>query len=405
MQFLSGSNYCGFGNHPLETFIDLGFGIAEIDHKGDCVITKHDTLNGLVNEDTVRTQLLYELQGIIYLNSDVKADLTNVLVKEVARNRVQVTGTKGYPPPPTTKFAVFYQGGYQFEAWVGLTGTAANIQDKEALIRAQLNYSVERNKLRDVIDVLDVQMYGRPAANPSSEAASTAMVRIFVQTGTIESAKAALGAVHEYALGMQHYSGYHWGDPRTRLPKSFLVFYPALVKQTEIREVVHVLPNRDAANVLEAPAEPVQKFEELEPRLNYETERPVDLAKFGPTNEVPLGDVVWARSGDKGGNMNVGFFVHEDDEYEWLQTYLTRSKLQALLGDDWRDDYFIERCELPGIKAVHFVVYGILGRGVSSSTILDSLGKGFADYLRARFVQLPEAFISRYQGMPRSSKL
>jgi hypothetical protein len=80
----------------------------------------------------------------------------------------------------------------------------------------------------------------------------------------------------------------------------------------------------------------------------------------------------------KGGNMNVGFFVHEDDEYEWLQAYLTRNKLQALLGDDWRDDYFIERCELPGIKAVHFVVYGILGRGVSSSTILDSLGKGFA---------------------------
>jgi hypothetical protein len=143
------------------------------------------------------------------------------------------------------------------------------------------------------------------------------MIRVFVQTGTIESAKAALGAVHEYALSMQHYSGksppnlineteadgdclgYHWGDPRTRLPKSFLVFYPALVKQTEIREVVHILPNKDAVNGLEAPAEPVRRFEELEPRLNYETERPVELAKFGPTKEVPLGDVVWARSGDK----------------------------------------------------------------------------------------------------------
>jgi hypothetical protein len=49
--------------------------------------------------------------------------------------------------------------GYQFEAWVGATGTAANVKDKEALIRAQLNYSIEKNKLQDVIDVLDVQTY------------------------------------------------------------------------------------------------------------------------------------------------------------------------------------------------------------------------------------------------------
>lgn len=74
----------------------------------------------------------------------------------------------------------------------------------------------------------------------------------------------------------------------------------------------------------------------------------------------------------------MGFFVQNSDEYEWLCTSLTRKKVKVLLGQDWRDDYFIERCEFPGILAVHFVVYGILGRGVSSSTILDSLGKGFA---------------------------
>lgn len=80
--------------------------------------------------------------------------------------------------------------------------------------------------------------------------------------------------------------------------------------------------------------------------------------------------------------MNVGFFVHQDDEYDWLKTVLTREKLKQMLGRDWKSDYFIERCELPGLLAVHFVVYGILGRGVSSATILDSLGKGFAGELR-----------------------
>jgi len=327
-------------------------------------------------------------------------------VQQVDNNRVKVSGTKGYPPPPTTKFAVFYQGGYQLEAWVGATGTATDVENKQNLIKAQLKYSVDKNKMQDSVDVLEVQTFGRPEPNPSDEAAGTAMIRIFVQTSFLESAKGMLHCVHEYALSMQHYSGYTWADPRTRLPKSFLVFYPALLKQSEIREVVHVLPNSSNANTIDEEAMPVQKFEELQPRLNYEAKKPVDLVKFGDTKEIPLGDVVWARSGDKGGNLNVGFFVHEDDEYEWLQSYLTRDRLQALLGGDWRDDYFIERCELPGIKAVHFVVYGILGRGVSSSTILDSLGKGFADYLRSRFAHIPEVFISRYKPVPKSgSKL
>ena len=60
-----------------------------------------------------------------------------------------------------------------------------------------------------------------------------------------------------------------------------------------------------------------------------------------------------------------------------------------LMGEDWSEDYFLERVEFPNIFAVHFVVYGILGRGVSSSTRLDSLGKGFADYARDKVVQVP----------------
>jgi hypothetical protein len=68
---------------------------------------------------------------------------------------------------------------------------------------------------------------------------------------------------------------------------------------------------------------------------------------------------------------------------------MTRSKMQELIGEDWKDEYFIERCEFPEIKAVHFVIYGILGRGVSSSTLLDSLGKGFADYIRDKVVGVP----------------
>jgi hypothetical protein len=64
------------------------------------------------------------------------------------------------------------------------------------------------------------------------------------------------------------------------------------------------------------------------------------------------------------------------------------------MGEDWRDDFFIERMEFPNIVAVHFVIYGPLGRGVSSCRLLDALGKGFADYIRDKVVDVPERFLS-----------
>lgn len=68
---------------------------------------------------------------------------------------------------------------------------------------------------------------------------------------------------------------------------------------------------------------------------------------------------------------------------------MTRSRLRDLLGPDFDESYLIERVEFPHIRAVHFVVYGLLGRGVSSSSRLDGFGKGVADFLRDRVVDAP----------------
>jgi hypothetical protein len=118
------------------------------------------------------------------------------------------------------------------------------------------------------------------------------------------------------------------------------------------------------------------------------------LSDFGPTALRPLGDLVLGRSGDKGANVNIGLFVHSAEQWDWLRAFMTRDRLQQLIGDDWQDWFYIERVEFPKIFAVHFVVYGLLGRGVSSSARLDSLGKGFAEYIRAVHVPLPERFLS-----------
>lgn len=175
-------------------------------------------------------------------------------------------------------------------------------------------------------------------------------------------------------------------DLRTALPKPFLAYYPALVSQNEIDESVSLsTPNGDKRISVGPP----KTTEPLQSRANYETQSPVSINSFGPTTSRPLGDIALARSGDKGANVNLGLFVHTAEQWEWFRSFMTRDKLKQLMGKDWQDWYFIERVEFRKIYAVHFVVYGPLGRGVSSSKLLDCLGKGFAEFIRAVHVPVP----------------
>lgn len=181
-------------------------------------------------------------------------------------------------------------------------------------------------------------------------------------------------------------------DWRNATPKPFVGYYPALVSQTEIEESVSLL--QDENQWTRTVVGPPLTTETVQKRDNYDPLKPQSLSSFEPTVTRPLGDIVLARSGDKGGNVNIGLFVQTQDQWDWFRAFMTRDRLRGLMGKDWRDEYFIERVEMPGIRAVHFVVYGLLGRGVSSSRLLDSLGKGFAEFIRAVHVPVPVKFVN-----------
>jgi hypothetical protein len=174
------------------------------------------------------------------------------------------------------------------------------------------------------------------------------------------------------------------------MPKSFLVYYPGVIAQNKLTEAVHFLDGKGRSfDVGHPPA-----YEELAPRRNYAPTNPKALGSFGETVTRPLGDISLARSGDKGANINIGIFVSGLEEWDWLRSFLTVEQMKKLMGTDWKDDFWIERVEFPGLKAVHFVIYGPLGRGVSSSSRLDALGKAFAEYIRARHVPIPVKFLA-----------
>jgi len=106
---------------------------------------------------------------------------------------------------------------------------------------------------------------------------------------------------------------------------------------------------------------------------------------------VPLGRICAARSGDKGGNANVGLWTRTDEEFRWLADYLDEKALRSLLTE--AADLEIRRFVLPNLRALNFVVVGLLGTGVASSTRPDPQAKGLGEYLRSRHVDVPRTLL------------
>jgi hypothetical protein len=205
--YVTGGNFAGAHERPVSDFIDMGCPIAEIASDGGVVVTKHDALGGFVSEDTVKCQLLYELQGDIYLNSDVKADISRVAVRSTSSpNRISVSGVRGYPPPPTTKLAVFYRAGFQSEILINASGYAT--PHKWDVQEAQIKEKLRSWRALEELDVLDFQRVGVPMEDPDCQLASTTYMRIFAQGRREESVrKVAAAWNHTF---MSHFPGeYH----------------------------------------------------------------------------------------------------------------------------------------------------------------------------------------------------
>lgn len=339
--YATGANFSGFKQF-LSELVDLAFPIAEITPSGTCYITKPDSMNGVVNKFNITSQLLYELQGQMYLNPDVVADIGSIRIEETGRkNCVSITGCKGFPPPATTKVMVAAPGGWQAETTYYINGL--DVQEKAQMMKQQLQSIFSGSKFSK----FSAELYGTQVDNPSSQQAGTVMLRVFAQARRKEDIAAEKFKIPLYSLRMQSYPGYHMNlDFRTMEPKQFYEIFPATIPQATINheavvagQTISIPPPRRTQHY------PVQ-------RPSSETATAIDLESFGPTERRPLGTVVHARSGDKANNSNAGFFVRHADEYPWLQSLLTVNKLKELLQDDYAG-HSIERCEFPSILAVH----------------------------------------------------
>ncbi len=413
----TGGNYAFFTEvkgmeHP-------GFPIAEVAADGSSVITKHPGTGGEVSVGTVTAQLLYEIAGHDYPNTDVVARFDTVEVDQAGPDRVRISGTRGLPAPDQVKVCLNLLGGWRNSMTFVLTGL--DIEEKAALTLRSLEDSLGGT---DRFAEFDARLVRSDKADAPVNVEATAQLRITVKDADPDKVgRHFSGAATELALA--GYPGLHLTAP----PGSgtvYGVYWPALVPAgLVVPVVVHADGHRTevphtAHLAGDAPARPSgppehehERIVDSSPDLALAPDAveapdvvpaPEDRAggltgdRSGgapagraATVRLPLGTVIGARSGDKGGNANVGLWARSDEAWDWLDSYLSLDEFRRLLPE--ADDLEIGRHPFPNLRALNFVVGGLLGEGVASSTRPDPQAKGLGEYLRSRMVDLPVGLV------------
>jgi hypothetical protein len=414
----TGGNFSGFRAFKPDTR-PLGFPIAEIAADGSSVITKHPGTGGVVTVDTVTAQLMYEVGEPTYLGPDVSARLDTIELADEGEDRVRVFGVRGEAPPETLKVCVNELGGFRNSLEFVLVGL--DIDAKADWVRAQMEAALEKSPPASV----EWTLARTDRDDASTEEGASCRLRCSVKDPdpNVVGKRFTAAAVE---LGLASYPGFTLTAPPA--PASpYGVYRPAYVDRSAVQHtVVHADGTAEVIEGAGAPgaaaateaarsggadstvdgtgprAERGWLGESAPPRSEDDATAgataavAAEVAAHAPKDEVtrrlPLGTFVHARSGDKGGDANIGLWVdqslHGEARVAWLTKFVTPQRIRELVPE--AEDLPVDVYPLPNLGAVNVVIRGLLGEGVAASTRFDPQAKALGEWLRSRHVSITE---------------
>jgi hypothetical protein len=376
----TGGNYSFFHEIPGHTEVGgrarFGFPWADIAADGSSVIGKHEGTGGVVNTETVTSQLLYEIGGPEYLGPDVTTRFDSIEVSQLAPDRVQISPVVGQAPPETLKVAMNSVGGYRNSFTVALTGL--DIDAKAAFAEAAF-WDACPSEPSD-FETINSKVIHTNKPDPETQEEATAIWRVTVKDPDEHKVGRAFAnsMTHTALAGIPGMYGISGGPSAGA---AFGVYQPALVDANLVPSYVHM--NGEAVQVdscgpIGDPAEVV-------------LDEPLAMPD-GETTMAPIGSVLGTRSGDKGGHANLGVYARNDEGWAWLDNMLTTDRLRELLPE--AAELEIDRYRYPKVRSLNFLIRGLLEEGVAASTRQDAQAKAVGEWLRARVVPIPNSVLN-----------
>jgi len=357
-----------------------GYPIVECSADGSFVLTKPEGTGGLVAPAVAAEQLLYEIgDPARYILPDVVCDFTAVTLADDGPQRVLVRGARGLAPTSTYKVSATYADGFRCAAQLTVVGHDAGrkarrsaeailVRTRAMLARAGLgDYSATEVDVLGAAEGFGQAVMWLAVAHPQ-RAALELFAREIAPAGT------------SWASGTTGFGGRPSVAPAIKQ-------YSFLLDKARVQPVVQ-LPD----GALLRPAIPPGLAGEPGPAPVPAPQMPAAAPHAG-WRSVPLIELAWARSGDKGDVSNIGVIARDPLDLPLLRAQLTPQAVASHLAGKVKGG--VKRFELPGIHAFNFVCDQALGGGGMASLRHDPLGKGMAQLLLAMPVSVPPEFTSR----------
>ena len=373
-----GGNYAFFEEVPGRERI--GFPLAELAADGSSVITKHPGTGGMVTVGTVTAQLLYEIGGPRYLSPDAVPRFDSIELAQEGPDRVRIAPVRGEAPPATLKVTANLDAGWRNAMTLAVTGAQPAEKARFAAEAVWDGIPGGRAGFAETGEDLSGDLTG----------GGMAYLRLAVR-GDDEQAvgRAFSGAVVETSLSS--YPGTFFTSAPSGA-QGVARYWPTTVAAAAVTPACRVRRSdrrRPRHSAVRRRA-PLRRRRPDAERLLAARARPA--RRGGATLVVPLWVLVGARSGDKGGDANVGPLGRRRRCGRVAPARLLHGAFKALLPEV--EAYPVSRYPLPNLRAVNFVVHGILGWGVASNLRLDTQAKGLGELLRSRPVEVPAALVA-----------
>jgi len=369
---------------------NIGYPIAEVQANGDCVITKPEGTGGLVSVGTVSEQMLYEIEDPQnYVLPDVIADFSAVQISAAGDNRVRVSGASGRPCTRSYKVSTTYADGYRIGVLFGFCGfdapdkarrfAQASLKRARAVLRG-MGAPDYRSASVEVIGAED--QYGEFALeSPTRE--------VYLKVAAWHDNALACGLLLKEmsGLGLATPPGltpFNAGRPR---PQPVVRLFSFLLDKASVTATVRV----DGVDIPHDASLPATASTDVPAERPAPPELPQPTR--GSMTEVPLIELAFARSGDKGNRANIGVIARHADYAPWIWRALTESVVTERFAHFLAGE--VERYWLPGSQAINFVLHDVLAGGGIASLRNDPQGKAFGQILLATPVAAPMELLRR----------
>lgn len=368
---------------------NIGYPLADVREDGSCVITKPDGTGGLVSVGTVAEQLLYEVSDPqAYIVPDVVCDFAAVKLEQIGQNRVAVSGARGYPATDSYKGVASYDIGWRAtfaQIIIGMDAVAKAERQATAII--ERGRRLLRGSNFGEFTRTDYDMIGAGSSYaPGRQARDVREVYMRASVDHKERQPTELFMREAFATmsAMAPGTSATISTSVTAITKLFLFLTPkrgipvSVTVDGVASPATHHEGRRFDASSLVRPANPAAT------PGNVSDEAMV---------EVPLIQLAWARSGDKGNLFNVAVIARKAEFLAYIRAALSAERVADCYahlvpeGSKPRVDAY----DVPGFSAINFVVHDSLDGGLLVSPRADSAAKGMAQQLLELPVMVPAA--------------